>query len=127
MTNLKDVMSRHYDTIDPDLSIKDAIRKIDTLNLSLLIVSRDRKVHGVLQETDLRRRLEESGRDPSTASVREFMSPEVLVGYEDQDVREFVSPMRQNNIHAIPVLDSGSRMVGLFTLGGPWKRSTPPS
>lgn len=125
MTVLKDVMSRHYDSIDPDRPMKEAIRQIETLNLSLLLVCRDRRVVGVLDESNLRRRLQESGQDPGLSRVRDFMSPDVLVGYEDQDVREFVSPMRARNIHAIPVLDSDSRMVGLFTLGGPWRRAAP--
>lgn len=125
MTVLKDVMSRHYDSIDPDRPMKEALRQIETLNLSLLLVCRDRQVLGVLDESTLTRRVEESGRDPAATPVRDFMSPDVLVGYEDQDVREFVSPMRERNIHAIPVLDSDSRMVGLFTLGGPWRRAAP--
>jgi CBS domain-containing protein len=125
MTILKEVMSRHYDSIDPDRPIKDALRQIETLNLSLLLVCRDREVLGVLDESSLRRCRQKTGRNPSGLRVRDIMTPEVLVGYEDQDVREFVSPMREKNIHAIPVLDSNSRMVGLFTLGGPWKRATP--
>src|SRR5262249_17872446 len=124
MTVLKEVMSRHYDSIDPDLSMKDALRQLEALNLSLLPVCRDRKVLGVLEESNLRRRVEQSGRDPAPSTVRDFMSPNVLVGYEHQDVRDFVSPMRSKRIHAIPVLDASSRMVGLFTLGGPWKRSS---
>jgi CBS domain-containing protein len=125
MTVLKEVMSRHYDSIDPDRSTKEALRQIETLNLSLLLVCQDRRVLGVLEEADIRRRLQESGRDPAAIPVRNVMSPTVLVGHEDQDVRDLVSPMREKNIHAIPVLDSDSRMVGLFTLGGPWKRATP--
>ncbi len=125
MTVLRDVMSRHYDSIDPDRPMKEALRQIETLNLSLLLVCRDRQVLGVLDESSVRRVVHESGRDPAASPVRDFMSPDVLVGYENQDVREFVSPMRERSIHAIPVLDAESRMVGLFTLGGPWRRATP--
>ncbi len=123
MTILKDVMSRHYDSIDPDRPMKEALRQLETLNLSLLLVCRNGQVLGVLDESSLRRRMQESGRDPAASRVRDFMNHDVLVGYEDQDVRQFVSPMREKNIHAIPVLDRDSRMVGLFTLGGPWRRA----
>ncbi len=125
MTRLREVMSRHFDILDPDTVLSDALRKLEALNLGQLLVCRDEHVVGVLEESDLRRRILESGRDPAMTPVREFMSADVLSGHEEQDVRDLVPPMRSRNVHAIPVLNSESRMVGLFTLGGPWKRAVP--
>lgn len=125
MTVLRDVMSRHYEIVDPDLPMADALRKLETLNLSQLLVCRDRRVVGVLEECDLVRRLSDSGRDPSHARVHEFMSADVLTGQQEQEVKDLVPPMRARNVHSIPVLDEDARMVGLFTLGGPWKRAVP--
>ena len=122
MTLLKDVMSRHYETLDPDISLKDARRQLETLNLGLLLVCRDRHVLGVLEAVELQRRLSEPGCDPVESRVRDVMSDNVLVGREEQDVRDLVTPMRERSIHTIPVLDADSRIVGVFTLGGPWKR-----
>lgn len=125
MTVLREVMSRNFEIVDPDLSMNEAVRKIETLNLSQLLVCRDQRVVGVLEEADLRRRLHASGQNPAQARVRDFMSPDVLTGQEEQDVKDLVPPMRARNIHSIPVLNEDARMVGLFTLGGPWKRATP--
>lgn len=125
MTMLKEVMSRNFEIVDPDVPMTEAIRKLETLNLSQLLVCRDRQVLGVLDESGLRRRVAESGRDLGHARVREFMSPDVLTGHEEQDVKDLVPPMRARNVHSIPVLNEESRMVGLFTLGGPWKRAVP--
>jgi len=125
MTVLREVMSRHFETLDPETALSEALRKLETLNLSQLLVCRNDRVVGVLEESDLRRRIHDSGRDPASTPVREFMSPDVLAGYEEQDVKDLVSPMRTRNVHAIPVLNRDSRMVGLFTLGGPWKRAVP--
>jgi len=121
MTVLREVMSRHFETLDPDTSLSEALRKLETLNLSQLLVCRNDRVVGVLEESNLRRRVMESGRDPALTPVREFMSANVLSGFEEQDVKDLVSPMRTRNVHAIPVLNHESRMVGLFTLCGPWK------
>lgn len=125
MTVLREVMSRHFETLDPDTALSEALRRLETLNLSQLLVCRNDRVVGVLEESNLRRRIMESGRDPAATPVREFMSANVLSGYEEQDVKDLVSPMRTRNVHAIPVLNQESRMVGLFTLGGPWKRAVP--
>jgi len=123
MTVLREVMSRHFETLDPDTALSEALRKLETLNLSQLLVCRNDRVVGVLEESNLRRRVMESGRDPALTPVREFMSANVLSGFEEQDVKDLVSPMRTRNVHAIPVLNHESRMVGLFTLGGTWKRA----
>ncbi|MBV8880466.1 MAG: CBS domain-containing protein [Planctomycetaceae bacterium] len=118
-------MSRNFEIIDPDLPMAEAMRKIETLNLSQLLVCRDQHVVGVLDESDLQRRMSESGRDLAHARVRDFMSQDVLTGHEEQDVKDLVPPMRARNVHSIPVLNEDARMVGLFTLGGPWKRAAP--
>ena len=125
MTLLREVMSRHFEILDPDTVLSEAMRKLEALNLGQLLVCRNDHVVGVLEESDLRRRILESGCDPSQTPVRDFMSSNVLSGYEEQDVKDLVSPMRTRNVHAIPVLNRDSRMVGLFTLGGPWKRAAP--
>ena len=124
MAILKEVMSRDFETLHPDGLMKDAIRQIERLNLSVLLICRDQRVEGVLMESDLRRLMEEAGPGLEQAKVGEFMSRDVLVGYEEQDVRDLVGPMRLRGIPVIPVLDGESRMVGLFTLGGLWKRRT---
>jgi len=125
MTLLKEVMSRHFETLDPDTIMSEALRKLEALNLSQLLVCRNDRVVGVLEENHLWNRIQASGCDPAQTPVREFMSPNVLSGYEEQEVKDLVSPMRTRNVHAIPVLNRESRIVGLFTLGGPWKRATP--
>ncbi|HLY73497.1 MAG TPA: CBS domain-containing protein [Planctomycetota bacterium] len=125
MTLLKEVMSRHFETLDPDTAMTEALKKLESQNLSQLLVCRNDRVVGVLEEYDLRRRILDSGCDPAQTPVRRFMSSNVLSGFEEQEVKDLVSPMRRRNVHAIPVLNRESRMVGLFTLGGPWKRAAP--
>jgi len=34
--------------------------------------------------------------------------------------------MRQRDISVLPVLDSERRLLGVFTLGGPWRRRRSP-
>src|ERR1700704_4175121 len=105
MTALKELMSRHFDTVPPDCLMKEAIERIERLNLSVLLVCQDRCVMGMLLESDLRPLLEEGRADLRRAKVREFMSRDVLVGHEDQNVRDFVTPMRLRNLPVIPVVD----------------------
>lgn len=122
MTILKDVMSRYFDTVPPDASMKEALAQLDGLNLSMLLVCRDRRVVGALMDPESRLRLRESGRDPEVARVRDYMTTEIMSGREDQEVKALVASMRQRSVHMIPVLDGESRLLGVFSLGGPWRR-----
>jgi CBS domain-containing protein len=116
MVALKEVMSRHYDSVHPDASARDAFRLMSALNLSMLPVSDDRRLVGMLSDAP-------PLAEDSPLKVRDVMSAEVLTGREDQDVRELIAIMRRRDIRTLPVLDANQALVGVFTLGGPWKRS----
>ena len=118
MVALKEVMSRHYDSVHPDASARDAFRLMTALNLSMLPVSEERRLVGMLCDAP-------AVAEDSELKVRDVMSSEVLTGREDQDVRELIAVMRRKDIRTLPVLDANKELVGVFTLGGPWKRSGP--
>ena len=119
MVSLKDVMSRHYESVHPDAPAREALRQMSALNLSMLPVCDGRRVVGMLSELP-------EGPDAALGRrVRDVMTPEVLTGRVDQDVREVIAVMRTRDIRTLPVLDDRQELVGVFTLGGPWKRSGP--
>lgn len=118
MVALKEVMSRHYDSVHPDVSARDAFRLMSALNLSMLPVSEERHLVGMLCDAP-------AVAEDCELRVRDVMSADVLTGREDQDVRELIAVMRRKDIRTLPVLDANKELVGVFTLGGPWKRSGP--
>ena len=123
MIALKDVMTRHFEWIHPDASVKEAVGRMDKMNLSMLPVCEDDHVVGVLAEPQLARTLTAVAQDPAAMKVRDVMISEVLTGRESQDVRDVIPLMRQRKIPVLPVLDSEECVVGIFSLGGPWRRS----
>jgi predicted transcriptional regulator len=122
MLILKDVVSRHYESISPDAPVKDAIEKMNHLSLTMLPVCDQDRVVGVLAEPELRRTIDACSQDPEKARVRDIMCAEVVTGREDEDLALVVAMMRQREISVLPVLDSEERLLGVFTLGGPWRR-----
>ena len=115
MVALKDVMSRHFESVHPDVPARDAFRLMSSLNLSMLPVRDDRRLVGMLRDAP-------AGDDPAL-KVRDVMSQDPLTGDEDQDVRDLIAIMRRRDIRTLPVLNASKELVGVFTLGGPWKRS----
>lgn len=122
MIKLKQIMSRHFDSALPDDAVKDALRKMESFNLTMLPVCESGRVVGMITTPEVSRRVREGGLDPARARVREVMSSDVFTGYEEQDVQEVLQAMRQSEIPTLPVLDSENKLVGVFSLGGPWRR-----
>ena len=57
------------------------------------------------------------GKDPNTTPVREVMTPDVVYGFEDDDVQEAAKTMEEHQIRRLIVLNRDERPVGIVSLG----------
>jgi predicted transcriptional regulator len=121
MVVLRDVMTRHFEMIHPEVSLKDAAAKMSTMNLSTLPVCEEKRVVGVLKVPSVNRCLEKDERDPRTVKVREVMEAVTLTGRADQELKSVVTLMREKQVAVLCVLDHDESLIGVFSLGGPWK------
>jgi CBS domain-containing protein len=53
-----------------------------------------------------------AGAPPSTTPVREAMTPNIVYGFEDQDVQEAVRIMEEYQIRRLPILNRQKRLGG---------------
>jgi len=113
---LKDVMKKHVEVVEPDTSLCEAARKMSTHNVTMLPVCDGRKVVGLLTVRDLTIRATSQGCDPHTGRVREVMMLPAVYGREDQDVSQAVDLMQRWQLHRLPVLDRQRRLVGVVSL-----------
>jgi predicted transcriptional regulator len=121
MVILRDVMTRHFEMIHPEVSLKDAAAKMSTMNLSMLPVCEEKRVVGVLKGPAVNRRMQADERDPRTVKVRDVMEAVTLTGRADQELKAIVLQMREKKVAVLPVLDLDESLIGVFSLGGPWK------
>ena len=127
MVLLRDVMSRHFECIGPDRPVCEAVEKMNRLNLSALpVCGKDQRVVGILSEPQFSRQLAAVDQDPALMTVSEVMCAEVDTGWEDESVADVVTRMRRNETIVLPVLDADERLLGVFCLGGPWRRRRRP-
>jgi acetoin utilization protein AcuB len=118
MILLRDVMSRLFDSIGPDAGAAEALRKMDAQNFRELPVCEGDRVVGLLVDRELR----EAASRPGPLRVRDVMRREFDTGREDGSLARAVARMRDRDLALLPVLDARRRMLGVFTLGGPWRR-----
>lgn len=103
-------------TIAPDQTISEAISRLSSYNIGVLVVlGASGKVVGIISERDIVRRLVED-QELFSREVSEIMTSEVIVGVPDDDVMSVVHTMTEKRFRHIPVIDKG-QLIGIISIG----------
>ena len=116
MQQLKDLMSRDVQVINPDMSIKEAAIKMRDGDFGMMPVGEDDRMIGTLSDRDIVIRAVADGLDADT-KVRDVMSEGVAWAYEDDTVENAAMIMSEWQVRRLPVVDRDKRLVGIVALG----------
>jgi CBS domain-containing protein len=88
------------------------------LDVGLLPVCGDNdRLVGMLSDRDITIRAVAEGQDPNKARIQDFMTPNLINVFEDQDVSDAARLMKQNQVRRLVVLNRDKRLVGIVSLG----------
>lgn len=113
---LREIMTRDVEVVSSDASLKDAARKMKSLDVGLIPVCDGDRLQGMLTDRDITIRATAEGRDPKTTKVNEVMSTDVAYCLEEQEVEEAASLMEARQIRRVPILNQDKRLVGIVSL-----------
>ena len=106
--------------ISPLAALEAAARRMRDERLRFMIVCDEGRasgaVVGVITDRDIVVRCVAAGSDCHKRTVREVMSAELLVCFDDQPVEEARRLMTEYKVRRLPVLDHGQRLVGIVSL-----------
>jgi CBS domain-containing protein len=115
---VKDVMTSDVECISPDTTLRVAAQKMKELDIGPLpVCGDDDRLTGMITDRDIAIRAVAEGLDPSTAQVRDIMTPNIVYCFEDQDISDAAHMMEQNQIRRLVVLNHDKRLVGILSLG----------
>src|SRR6266478_2716993 len=114
---LKDVMTPGVEVIAPEASIYAAAEKMSHRDVGPLPVCDGDRLIGMLTDRDITVRAVAAGHDPRTTQVREVMTPDVVYGFDDQDVQDAARLMEQYQIRRLPDLSRNKHLLGKVALG----------
>jgi CBS domain-containing protein len=114
---LKDVMTPGVEVINPEASIYEAAEKMSHLDIGPLPVCEGDRLIGMLTDRDITVRAVAAGRDPRTTQVRDIMTPDVVYGFDDEEIHTAARLMAQYQIRRLPVLNRSKQLVGMVALG----------
>jgi CBS domain-containing protein len=113
----KEVMRRNVVTIDGMATVREAIRKMRSENVTALIVDKrhPKDAWGIVTITDLVREVIAPGRSPDDANVYEIMTKPVITVPPDMDIRYVARLLRRADVRKAPVEAQGE-LLGMISL-----------
>jgi CBS domain-containing protein len=114
--HVKDVMTSPVRVVDPGTSVVAASGMMRDANVGSLPVGEADQLLGMLTDRDIVVRCVADGADCHKRTVRDVMSAELLVCFEDQPAEEARRLMTEYDVRRLPVLDKKQRLVGLVSL-----------
>jgi CBS domain-containing protein len=114
MPQVRDLMTSNVVTIDPGTSVVDAAKvMIGEEKGPLPIVERDRPV-AIVTDRDLVAHVVAEGRDPTSTTVDDVSSKDLVTIRPDQDVDEARQMMAQHQLDRVLVVEK-NRLVGIIS------------
>ena len=113
----KDIMRPNVVSIDGMATIREAVTKMRSENVTALIVSkRDRNdAWGIVTVSDLVREVLAPGRSPDSINVYDIMTKPVISVPPDMDIRYVARLLRRVGVRKAPVEDQGE-LLGMISL-----------
>lgn len=124
MTHVKYVLQTKGHTtlsIDPTVSVFDALTKMAEHDVGSLLVMKAGKVVGLFTERDFARKVALHGQAFAGSSVGDMMTEEVLYVTPDTTVEECMALMTEKHTRHLPVLEN-DRLVGIVSIGDVLKK-----
>ncbi len=114
LDKISSIMSRDVITLDPGETLKSAIKKMSSNNVSCIVVVEDKKPVGILSERDIIF-LMEIHVDFDTATLRTIMRRPVIAVSEETEIPEAANLMVINILRRLVVVDEAHNIIGIVT------------
>jgi len=111
-----ELMTRKFETVQADARLEDVERKLQASGMKLLPVCQDGHLVGIITHQDVIGRAPLTGRRTEAIRVADVIAPDLLFCFENTDVTEAASLMRENRVNLLPVLDQNKTVVGVLAL-----------
>jgi transaldolase len=112
---VKDVLSSKNPVVSADTSVTDALVKMTEFGFGSITVIKDNKVLGVFTDGDLRRKLQENGRDILTKKIGDFQYKEPISVDADALLNEAADLFKKTKVDTLLVTEGG-KPVGMLDI-----------
>jgi len=116
VAQLLDKKGHNVETIAPDATVYDAIRRMSDLDIGALVITEGQRVIGLITERDYARNVLLKGKASPTTPVREAMADDALFVGRDDTTRDCMAIMTGKRTRHLIVMDEG-KLIGIVSIG----------
>jgi CBS domain-containing protein len=117
MAQIKEIMTRNPEVVSPEVTLKEAAKKMHDHDTGYLPVCLKDRIVGVITDRDIVVNAIAKDHDPMTTRVSEAMTPSVFYCFEDDGVEKAVDLMKEKKVRRVMILNQSKRLVGVISLG----------
>ena len=105
-------------TISHSADVLSAVKKMNAKRIGCLVVTGDdNRVHGIIAERDILRRIATTSEDLSRVPVSQVMTRHVIVCQPTDRLNQLRSTMKSRWVRQIPVVDDHGNLQGIISIG----------
>ncbi|MGB6042716.1 MAG: CBS domain-containing protein [Pirellulales bacterium] len=101
-------------TVEPSVTIRDAVQKMKESNVGTVVVTEDRKAIGIMTDRDVALALATESVRPMTP-VSEIMTRDILSIWEDQGVFSATQYFIDHGVRRLPIKNRDNELVGIVS------------
>jgi len=114
---VKQAMHAGVDWCAPDTPLSEIARIMRDADIGAVPIGEHDRLIGMVTDRDLVCRGLADGRDPSSLTARDVMTPGIVYCREDQSIEDAIHMMEEKRIRRLPVINGKKRMTGMLSLG----------
>lgn len=113
---VQEIMKRHVSFVDPNMTVRDAARRMRADNVGALLVSENGHLIGMVTDRDIVVRAVAEDGGNGTTSVRDVMSEGVCFCFESDELDQAAQVMARHQVRRLPVINDEQQLVGVVAL-----------
>jgi CBS domain-containing protein len=114
--NILEVKPKPFNIVAPGTLVIDALRQLNTINLSYLVVMENDQYQGLFSERDYSRNVILKGRHSDSTTVAEVMTHDIPVVEMDETVEQCMHLIDQHRTRYLLAFDDNKRLAGVITI-----------
>ena len=112
---VESMMGKKPETVDADMTVKDAAAALAQRSERCLVVEKDGFVLGIVTSSDILEKVTATGADPSEVYVKDIMSTPVITVPAGEPIGTAAKIMSDYDVDKLPVVDDSGTLVGIVT------------
>ncbi len=117
MTQARELMECNVAFIASDATLEEAAQKMKQIDCGVLPVGSSEKIEGIITDRDIVLRAVAEGKNMAQERVRNYMTADVCVCSEEDQLKDAANLMRKRAINRLLVKDGDGNITGILTFG----------